>query len=97
MEMTIQQKVFNGRFAEYLKTVVNRKPSIYKIMLKANELYAMSYGKYPETDEVWVKALCYQLLKVVEDFAWAQFPPEEKEAQDLLCYMSICELDAVRV
>lgn len=95
--MTIQQEAFNGRFAEYLKKVVNRNPNIFKIMLKANELYAMSYGKYPETDNEWIKALCYQLLKVVEDFAWAQFPPENKEAQDLLGYMCICELDAVRV
>lgn len=96
VEMTIQQRNFNIRFGEYLKKAL-KNPNIYKIMLKANELYAMSYGHYPETDSVWIGALCYELLTAVEDIAWAQFPSDVEEAQQLLFTMSISELSAIKV
>lgn len=96
-KMTSHQETFNLRFGEYLQTALAKGENIYQIMLNANEIYAMSFGKYPEKDEIWIDALCYQLLKVVEDLAWTQFPCELKEAQDLLWHMSICELNAVRI
>ena len=98
-EMTIRQQAFNGRVGEYLQGKLKKSESIniFRAMLDINELYAQSYGHYAEKDEEWIDQLCYELLKVIEDYAWMQFPAEEKEAQDLLCYMSICELSAVRV
>ena len=66
-------------------------------MLKANELWAMCNGSYPETDYVWIKDLCYNILVVIEDISWQQLPAEKKEAQELLCFMDLCKLNAVLV
>ena len=97
--MTVHQRNFNMRFGMYLQKLIksNEPINIYSIMLRANELYAYSYGHYPDRDEDWIKELCYELLKIVEDYAWMQFDNENKECQTLLAYMSICELDAVRL
>lgn len=97
--MTVHQEIFNGRVGEYLQKELRKSEdlNIFKVMLDINEIYAESFGHYAERDEEWVNQLCYELLKVVEDYAWMQFPPEEKEAQDLLMYMSLSELTAEKV
>lgn len=95
--MTIHQKRFNGEFALWLKKHLKWNSSIYKVMLKANEIWANCNGHYPERDEDWIKDLCLQLLKVIEDMAWDQFDPENRESQDLLCYMYLCELTAEKL
>lgn len=96
-EMTLHQKRFNGELGIWLKKNLTRTTNVYQIMLKANDIWAESNGHYPEKDEVWIADLCYELLKVIEDLAWLQFDPECKEAQDLLCFMSISELTAPKV
>ena len=96
MIMTIQEKQFNVRFAEYLKKAI-KEPNIFKIMLKANELYAESFGYYPKTDQIWIEKLCFELLQIIEDIAWEQFPLDNEESHDMLAYMSICELSAVKM
>lgn len=97
--MTLHQKRFNGEFANWLRNYMETSGrwNIYQIMLKANEIWAESNGHYPEEDEVWIADLCYELLKVVEDIAWDNFDPENRESQDMLAYMCICELTAERI
>lgn len=98
-QMTVHQVNFNGRVGEYLQGLLKKSAelNIFKVMLDINEIYAMSYGHYAEKDEEWIDQLCLELLKVIEDYAWMQFPAEDKDAQDLLAYMNICELTAVKV
>ena len=95
---TVGQCRFNYEFGLYLAKE-GKKKSIYQIMLKANELWSYGPGKgmYPKEDKQWIQDLCRELLLIVEDKAWKQFPPESKEAQDLLAYMNICELTAKKV
>ena len=92
----IQTARFNCALAEWLSERIGLV-NIYQVMLKANELFCQSRGVYPETDKVWLNELCYELLVTVEDKAWMEFPPEEKEAQDLLAYMSLSELTAIQI
>ena len=83
---------FNTEFADWLKKNINNV-GIFDVMLKANEIYANSWGHYPKDDKEWIDDLCYELLVTVEDKAWLEFP-ESEESHNMLTYMSVGELRA---
>lgn len=86
---------FNADLAEWLKHNIN-KVGIFNLMLKANEIYANSWGHYPKDDHEWIDDLCYELLVTIEDKAWLEFPDSE-EAHNMLAYMSVAELSATQI
>lgn len=95
-ELTIHEKRFNLDVAEYLRSQL-QGGHIYDILLRCNEIYAESFGYFPETDEVWISKLVLQNLKVLEMIAWEQFPEECTECKEMLMMMSTYELTAVKL
>lgn len=95
MNATVKTCIFNANLAIWLKKYLKSKnPSVFKVMLKANELWAESHGHYPERDEDWIKDLCSELNEAISFMASEQMNPEEKETQDLQYYFYVCKLNA---
>lgn len=91
--MDKKQAKFNIEVGEYLKkSFTKHEVNIFNIMLTCNDIFAQTYGYYPEEDLEWMKKLTPEFIKLIEDTAWEQFPPEDPETEKYLHWFIIAQL-----
>lgn len=93
---TIQNKRFNVELVKYFagKTLVNSLRSFTDCLLKMNELYARTHGEYPETDDVWIDAMCYDFVKILSEWSGNVLDLSDESQKYMFDYLAMAELKA---
>lgn len=93
---TIHNKRFNVELVKYFngKTLVNSLKAFTDCLLKMNELYALSTGTYPETDDVWIDAMCYDFVKILSEWSGNVLDLSDESQKYMFDYLAMAELKA---
>lgn len=93
---TVQNKRFNVELVNYFngKTLVSSLRSFTDCLFKMNEIYAMTHGTYPETDDVWIDAMCYDFVKILSEWSGDVLDLSDESQKYLFDYLAVAELKA---
>lgn len=93
---TVQNKRFNVELVNYFnhRKLENKLSAFTACLLKMNELYAMTHGTYPETDDVWINAMCYDFVKILSEWSGYVLDLSDESQKYMFDYLAIAELKA---
>lgn len=93
---TVQNKRFNVELAKYFdgKKLKNKLGAFTNCLLDMNELYAITHGSYPETDDIWIDAMCYDFVKILSEWSGNVLDLRDESQKYMFDYLAVAELKA---